>query len=33
MRALSLKIAGIRVKAEHVAPLLSNLSRHFDYVL
>src|SRR5882724_73622 len=30
---LSLKIAGSSREAEHVAPLLSNLSRHFDYVL
>lgn len=30
---LSLKITGSSREAEHVAPLLSNLSRHFDYVL
>jgi NTE family protein len=30
---LSLKITGSAREAEHVAPLLSNLSRHFDYVL
>ncbi len=30
---LSLKITGTAREAEHVAPLLSNLSRHFDYVL
>jgi NTE family protein len=30
---LSLKICGSGREAEHVAPLLSNLSRHFDYVL
>jgi len=30
---LMLKVAGTAREAEHVAPLLSNLSRHFDYVL
>lgn len=30
---LTLKIAGSSQEASHVAPLLSNLSRHFDYVL
>jgi NTE family protein len=30
---LTLKISGTSREAEHVAPLLSNLSRHFDYVL
>jgi NTE family protein len=30
---LSLKIAGSSREAQNVAPLLSNLSRHFDYVL
>ena len=30
---LSLKITGTAREAEHVAALLSNLSRHFDYVL
>ncbi|HXT10685.1 MAG TPA: patatin-like phospholipase family protein [Candidatus Angelobacter sp.] len=30
---LSLRIDGTAREAEHVAPLLSNLSRHFDYVL
>src|SRR3569833_1534814 len=30
---LSLKITGGSREAAHVAPLLSNLSRHFDYVL
>ena len=30
---LSLKITGSSPRSRHVAPLLSNLSRHFDYVL
>jgi NTE family protein len=30
---LKLKVTGTAREAEHVAPLLSNLSRHFDYVL
>jgi NTE family protein len=30
---LTLKIAGTSREAKHVAPLLSNLSRHFDHVL
>ncbi|HWD92454.1 MAG TPA: patatin-like phospholipase family protein [Verrucomicrobiae bacterium] len=30
---LTLKIAGTSREAKHVAPLLGNLSRHFDYVL
>jgi NTE family protein len=30
---LTLKIAGTSREARHVAPLLSNLSRHFDYVV
>lgn len=30
---LKLKVAGTAREAEHVAPLLSKLSRHFDYVL